>query len=209
MPFATRVWFAWVCFFRTLFDGDFAARAFLVKDALPALPPPEKPARAAVSPPSTKPPQEPTEPSPSPQSASQPAPESPPPPLTQTDVTPALTLLALLQREGRFIDFIEQDVTTFSDADIGAAARVVHEGCRKALHQSSKITALRTEEEGTTVTITENETKADVKLLGNLTGKPPYRGKLEHRGWRVKDLVLPVPTKHNDASVVAPAEVSL
>ncbi len=45
----------------------------------------------------------------------------------------ALQLLTLLQQEGRFVDFLEENVTAYSDADIGGAARVVHEGCRKVI----------------------------------------------------------------------------
>ncbi len=210
LPFSTRLWFAWVCLFRVLFDGAFAARAFAVQDGMPALPPAEKdrapePAPApkaaepkpdaAPKPPETKP------------AATAPAPKPPEP--SKPDATPALQLLALLQREGRFVDFLQQDVAGFSDADVGAAARVVHEGCRKALRQHAKISAVRAEEEGASVTIAEGYDAQEVKLIGNVSGKPPYKGKLQHRGWRVSDLVVPVPTKDHDASVVAPAEVEL
>ncbi len=203
LPFATRLWFAWACFFRVLHDGAFAARAFTVRDAMPELPPAEKPAPESVKPPpaSVKPPP-----------AALPAPEpvkATPAEPVKPDVTAALQLLALFQREGRLIDFLEQDVASFSDADVGAAARVVHEGCRKTLRQHAKISAVRAEDEGAGVTIAEGEGAHEVKLIGNVSGKPPYKGVLRHRGWRVRDLVVPTPTKAHDATVIAPAEVEL
>lgn len=204
LPFATRLWFAWVCFFRVLFDGAFAARAFAVRDGMPALPPAEK--DRAPEPPKLTPAEAVT---PAKPAESKPAPAPKPAEPAKPDATAALQLLALLQREGRFIDFLEQDVAGFSDADVGAAARVVHEGCRKALRQHAKISAVRAEEEGASVTISDGYDAQEVKLIGNVSGKPPYTGKLQHRGWRVRDLVVPVPTKSHDATVVAPAEVEL
>ena len=121
----------------------------------------------------------------------------------------ALILLAIFQREGRFVDFLEQDVTTFSDADVGAAARVVHEGCRKALRAHARIRPVRTEEEGTRVTIAAGFAPAELKLSGNVGGSPPFTGVLRHRGWRALDLSLPVPVAGHDAEVIAPAEIEL
>lgn len=124
-------------------------------------------------------------------------------------VTPALQLLALFQREGRLVDFLEQDIATFPDADVGAAARVVHEGCRKALRQHGKVTTLRTEEEGASVTVEEGYDPRVVKLVGNVHGKAPFKGTLRHRGWRVDELRVPEPTADHDPAILAPAEVEL
>jgi hypothetical protein len=206
VPFATRLWFAWVCFFRVLFDGAFAARTFAVREAMPALPPAAKPSEDRSPPPSMKPPAKAAEPAPA--KAAEPAPAKPVEP-AKPDVTAALQLLSLFQREGRFVDFLEQDVAGFSDADVGAAARVVHEGCRKTLRQHAKIAAVRAEDEGAPVTIEGGYDAHEVKLIGNVSGKPPYKGVLRHRGWRVRDLVVPTPTKAHDATVIAPAEVEL
>jgi len=119
----------------------------------------------------------------------------------------ALQLLALLQREGRFVDFIEQDITTFGDADIGAAARLVHEGCRRALHAHGRIVSVRSEAEGAPLTLERAST--DVKLVGNVAGSAPYRGVLRHRGWRVEELALPRSIGTHDPKLVAPAELEL
>jgi Domain of unknown function (DUF2760) len=120
-----------------------------------------------------------------------------------------MQLLALLQREGRLVDFLEQDVASFSDADIGAAARVVHEGCRRALRSHATVAPVRTEDEGARVTITSDVPPDEIKLTGKVEGVPPYSGILRHRGWRVTGLVLPRAVRASDTSVVAPAEVEL
>lgn len=198
LPFSTRLWFAWVCFFRVLFDATFAARAFAART------PPELPA----APPSVRAPAPSLSEFDAPKSirsvskASEKAAPAPP-------ADPALQLLALLQRDGRFIDFLEQDIGTFPDVEVGSVARVVHEGCRKALRAHATITPIRTEEEGATVTLPEGYSPSLVKLSGKVQGAAPYKGVLRHRGWRAADLVLPVPIKGHDSTVIAPAEVEL
>ena len=125
----------------------------------------------------------------------------------EASVDSALQLLALLQREGRFVDFVQQDVAAFPDADIGAAARVVHEGCRRALSAHARVVSVRSEAEGSAVTLAQ--AIADVKLVGNVAGSAPFRGVLRHRGWRVQGLSLPKRVGAQDPEVVAPAELEL
>jgi hypothetical protein len=132
-------------------------------------------------------------------------PAPPPPPPTDA----ALQLLGLFQREGRFVDFLEQEIAAFSDGEIGAVARVVHEGCRKALHEHARLEPVRAEEEGASVTLEAGFSPAEVKLSGNVQGSAPYKGVLRHRGWRAEDLKLPVPVTGHDPAVIAPAEVEL
>lgn len=194
LPFFTRLWFAWVCYFRVLFDGAFAARAFAVQSgALPAAPEVKRLEEKA-----------PAKPAPREETPKPPKPEPKVP-----DNGAALQLLALLQREGRLVDFLEEDVASFPDADIGAAARVVHSGCRKALRDHVKLEAVRTEEEGAKVSVPEGFDPSEVKLTGNVTGKGPHEGTLRHRGWRAVDVKLPTPVEGHDARVVAQAEVEL
>lgn len=126
-----------------------------------------------------------------------------------TPVSGALALLALFQREGRLVDFLEQDVTSFSDADVGAAARLVHEGCRKALRAHATVSPVRTEPEEAAITVEEGYDPSALKLVGKVGGKPPLRGILKHAGWRVGELTLPRALDGHDATVVAPAEVEL
>ncbi len=121
----------------------------------------------------------------------------------------ALQLLGLLQRDGRLIDFLEQDIAAFSDADVGAAARVVHEGCRRALHAHAKIAPVRVEPENEPIEVSDGFRPAEIKLSGDVRGSAPYRGTLRHRGWKVTSLELPIPLADHDPSIVAPAEVEL
>lgn len=131
------------------------------------------------------------------------------PPLKEALPDSALQLLGLLQQEGRFIDFIEEDVTHFSDAEIGAAVRVVHDGCRKALHEHMTTETIREEQEGTRVTLKAGFDPTSVRLTGNVVGQPPFSGTLVHRGWRVKKITLPKLTEGHDVRVLAPAEIEL
>lgn len=194
--FATRLGFAFACFVRVLFDGAFAGRARLVRDAMPALPPAAQPKAPELSEPKT-PEREPE----------RKKPELAAPALAGN--ASALQLLALLQREGRLVDFLEQDIAAFPDADVGAAARVVHEGCRKALREHATIVALREEDEGAKVTLEAGFDASLVKLVGNVTGKGPYSGVLQHRGWKATRLELPTPVAAHDPAILAPAEVEL
>ena len=139
-----------------------------------------------------------------------PAPAAPPPaPLREAPHESALQLLGLLQREARFIDFIEEDVKAYSDADIGGAARVVHEGCRKVLREHFSLAPLRSEPEGSRITLPEGFDAAAVRVTGNVVGKAPFTGTLSHRGWRVTDTRLPQLAAGHDAAIVAQAEVEL
>ncbi len=137
-------------------------------------------------------------------------PAKPAPPLLQDSIPDsALQLLGLLQQEGRFVDFIEENMDTFSDSEIGAAARVVHAGCRKALHEHFNINPVRNEQEGTRVTLEAGFDAAAMRPTGNVSGEPPFIGTLVHRGWRATDIKLPKIAKSHDVSVLAPAEVEL
>jgi hypothetical protein len=195
LPFLTRLWFSWACFWRVLLNGAFAASAWRLAHDGPAA------ALPAASSTSSTPPAA----SPAVALDAAPAPAVVSPPTFEA----ALHLLALLQREGRLIDFLEQDVASFSDADVGAAARVVHDGCRKALRAHAKLSPVRAEEEGARVTVAAEFSPEEIKLTGNLQGTAPYAGILRHRGWRATGLTLPTAVRSFDASVLAPAEVEL
>jgi len=134
-----------------------------------------------------------------------------PEPVVLKEATPdaALQLLGLLQKEARFIDFIKEDVTTFNDADIGAAARVVHEGCNKAINEHFTLASVRTEHEGSKVTLSQGFDAAAVRLTGNIVGSAPFTGTLIHKGWQVTGIRLPKLTAGHNAAIVAPAEVEL
>lgn len=199
LPFGTRLWFAWVCFFKVLFDGVFAGRVFEARAALPEAPPPKEPDAADTGAKDAEIAKL--------QKQLEAARKAAEPKADRFE--PALQLLALLQREGRLVDFLEEDVAGAADADIGAAARVVHAGCRKALRSHVKLEPIRPEEEGTKVTLAEGFSPSEVKLTGNVEGKGPFTGALRHRGWRAASVTLPEAVAGHDARVVAQAEVEL
>ncbi|MFN4037652.1 DUF2760 domain-containing protein [Comamonas aquatica] len=123
--------------------------------------------------------------------------------------TAALQLLGLLQREARFVDFIQEDVAPYTDAEIGAAARVVHAGCRKVLGEHFTIAPVRPETEGARITLPAGFDAAAVRLTGHVVGQAPFTGTLGHRGWQVTQVQLPQLTDPQAAKVLAQAEVEL
>ena len=120
----------------------------------------------------------------------------------------ALQMLALLQRDGRLVDFVMEDLGAYPDAQIGAAARDVHAGCRKALQRYLTLSPVIEDEEGQTITVDRDVDPGAVKVVGNVAGSPPYRGVLRHRGWDAKRVELP-PLPSSARSVLAPAEVEV
>jgi len=136
-----------------------------------------------------------------------PAPE----PVILKEYTPdaALQLLGLLQKEARFIDFIKEDIATYSDADIGVAARVIHEGCNKAINEHFTLAPIRSEQEGGKITLPQGFDASSVRLTGNIVGSAPFTGTLIHKGWQVTNIRLPKLTQGHDAKILAAAEVEL
>lgn len=186
LPFFARLGLSWGCGLRALFDGAFAARLLAFSKA---------PERLLESPAAAAPP--------APDMPAKTAARSEPPKLEA-----ALQLLGLLQREGRLVDFLQQDISAFPDADVGAAARVVHEGCRRALRAHANVVSVRSEAEGAPITVAERDL-GELKLIGNVSGSAPYSGVLRHRGWRVESFKLPTRVGNQDLAIVAPAEVEL
>lgn len=181
VSFFARIWLSFVMYWKVLFDGQFAAQVLRLSKGLPA--------------PKAEP-----EPTPAPRAE---------PLVREASTDAALQLLALLQREGRFVDFIEEDVASFSDAEIGAAARVVHEGCRKAIREHVKLEAVRSEQEGARLEVPKGFDAGSIRLSGNVVGEPPFKGVLRHRGWRAAEVHLPKLAVGHDVRVIAAAEVEL
>lgn len=138
-----------------------------------------------------------------------PAPAPEPVVLKETTPDAALQLLSLLQSQARFIDFIKEDIKGFSDADIGIAARVVHEGCNKAINEHFTLTPVRTEAEGGMITLPKGFDATSIRLTGNIVGEAPFSGTLIHKGWQATNVRLPKLTHGHNANIIAPAEVEL
>ncbi|MBP0639145.1 DUF2760 domain-containing protein [Cupriavidus sp. AcVe19-6a] len=135
------------------------------------------------------------------------APEAPT--LKEASPVAALQLLGLLQRDARFVDFVEEDIARYSDAEIGAAARLVHDGCRAVLREHFTIRPVREEAEGSRVTVADGFDATAIRLTGNVVGSAPFHGSISHRGWKVEEVRLPRVAERHDATVIAPAEVEL
>ncbi len=136
-------------------------------------------------------------PSPAPPSPAKPSPE------------PAIQMLAALQREGRLIDFLQEDISSYEDGQIGAAVRNIHSGCRAALQEHLDLQPVFREQEGSAVTIPAGFDSRAVRLTGNVAGNPPFRGILRHRGWQAERVRLPQMAEDKNRWILAPAEVEI
>jgi hypothetical protein len=149
-------------------------------------------------------PQAPAEPTPAPASA--PAPAAPAP-SARSD---ALTLLAVLQREGRLIDFLKEPIAGYDDTQVGAAVRDIHRDCAAALDRIFALIPLIDQPDGSPMEVPAGFDAARFRLSGHVSGQPPYRGRLRHPGWQASKLELPRWTgSGTSANIVAPAEVEL
>lgn len=194
LSFFARFWLAFVCFWRILFNRPFAQAVLPVREADKAGQLPAGAAPAGLPAPK---PAEPVKP---------PAPAAPPP---EREHASALQLLSMLQREGRFIDFLQEDVAPFPDADVGAAARIVHEGCRKVVRQYLALEPVLAQAEGDRVNVPTGFDAQRIRLTGNVAGQPPYSGALKHHGWVTTAVKFPSTSPAMDPRVLAPAEVEL
>ena len=121
----------------------------------------------------------------------------------------AVQILALLQRDGRLVDFLEEDVSSYPDGQLGAAVRSIHSSCRQVLERYVKLEPVLSSEEDHPVTVPVGFDPAAIKLVGSVTGQAPIHGLLRHRGWRVSQVNLPSLPQGSGRAIVAPAEVEV
>lgn len=172
-------------FFRTLFDASLAEQVarMLSGQALPVPAPVDKPAAAAP-------------------------PLAPSLPLSAQ--SEALTLLAALQREGRLLDFLKEDLANYSDEQIGAAVREVHRDSGKVLDRFFVVKPVIVAEEGSPVDVPADFDAGRFRLSGKVSGAGPYRGTLRHHGWEAGKCDVPTYTGSKaSANIIAPAEVEI
>ena len=201
-PLAMHPWLALLCFFRLLFGRQLPPEAAKFLPApTPALPPAAGEPKPAATVRASDARED--------RRDDKPKDDKPRTSSAQQQREGALAFLSLLQREARFVDFVRDSVDGASDADIGAAAREVHRGCRKVLDQYLAIEPVMPGAEEEKVAVPKGFDPAEVRLIGEAKGEPPYRGTLRHHGWRVVDAKLPQLAEGIDRSVIAPAEVEL
>jgi hypothetical protein len=209
----SRLFLAFLCFLRILFGKTLppGAMKFLPETTTPApgSGPAGKALPAPAGPPETRPATRPAEARPESARPAPPPEDRPRVSAAQQHRDGALALLALLQREGRLVDFLLEPLDGFSDADIGAASRDVHRGCRKVLDQHLTLEPVMPGSEEARVSVPAGFDPAEIRLIGEARGEPPFRGTLRHHGWRVVDARLPALADSVDRTVIAPAEVEL
>jgi hypothetical protein len=204
-----RFLLAFACFFRLLFTGKLPARAvaYLPPEAKAELAAP--PDEAAAEPVGAR-----TMPLDIDQLVDVKPARPEPPAVKKTDLAAnhregALALLGLLQREGRLVDFLREPLDGHADADIGAAVRDIHRGCKKVIDDHFVFEAVMPGEEDEAVKVPAGFDPGEVRLIGEIKGEPPFQGVLRHHGWRVTEVKFPTLTDGVDRHVVAPAEVEV
>jgi hypothetical protein len=120
-----------------------------------------------------------------------------------------LHLLSVMQTEGRLLDFLNEDLEQYEDSQIGAAARGVHDRCRAALSRYVTLQPLSGQGEGEKISVPAGFDPGAYRLSGNVTGDPPFSGKLVHRGWRAGKLNIPGFAFSGDPEIIAPVEVNV
>jgi hypothetical protein len=142
---------------------------------------------------------------------------APSPPASTTSViqrkttqSEAITLLATLQREARLVDFLQENLSGYSDEQVGAAVREIHRESARVLDRYFKIRSVLNEEEGAAVHVPAGFDAGRYRLTGKLTGTAPFHGTLRHPGWEVTQSELPeFSGSESAAKTIAPAEVEI
>jgi hypothetical protein len=120
----------------------------------------------------------------------------------------ALQMLAILQRDSRLIDFLMEDITSYSDDQIGAAVRELHDQCRDSVGRYVTLQPVIDGVEGTFAKAPGTDPNV-VKFVGNVPAKPPSGGTLRHKGWRAAKVDLPAVAARQDVTIIAPAEIEI
>jgi hypothetical protein len=144
-------------------------------------------------------------------SSAEPARPAPEPPQASRADAEIVHFLAMLQEKGRLVDFLMDDINAYNDAQVGAAARVVHAGCKVVLQEHFTINPVRTEQEGSTVQVPVGYSADEYRLVGKIAGSAPFSGVLVHRGWKTGMVKLPqlLLGAAGALPAIAPAEVEV
>ena len=117
--------------------------------------------------------------------------------------------LSILQRDGRLLDFFDEDLSQYEDEQIGAAVRSIQEDCKKTIKKYIDAKPVLESEEGDIVKIDPGFDIDAIKLVGNVSGEPPFEGVLKHRGWKAGKKELPKLSDIQDSGIIIPAEVEI
>ncbi len=117
--------------------------------------------------------------------------------------------LSVLQREGRLLDFFDEDLSNYEDGQIGAAVRSIQEDCKKTIKKYIDLKPVISGDEGDSITIDEGFDIDAIKLVGNVSGKPPFQGIIKHPGWKAGKKDVPKLSDIQDPGIMTPAEVEI
>jgi len=131
-----------------------------------------------------------------------------PPPPPKRSAEP-IRLLGILQREARLLDFLMENIQQYQDDQIGASVRDIHAKAQAALKKHVTLEPVLPNQEGSAVTVQAGFDPSAIRLVGNVTGNPPFKGTLQHAGWRVMSIDVPKPVEGQDDFVLMPAEVEM
>jgi len=120
----------------------------------------------------------------------------------------ALQILGILQRDSRLVDFLMEDIAAYSDDQVGAAVRELHDQCRDSMRRYLDLEPVIDGVEGTFVKAPSADPN-QVKFLGNVPAGKPSGGTLRHKGWRAAKVNLPPVAGGQDVAVIAPAEIEI
>lgn len=120
-----------------------------------------------------------------------------------------LHFISVLQREGRLLDFFAEELSAYDDEQIGAAVRSIQEDCKKSVNKYLSPVPVIDKEEGDVVEVESGFDPNAIKLTGNVSGEPPFKGVLRHRGWKAAKNEVPKLSDVQDTSIIAPAEVEV
>ncbi|WP_440683762.1 DUF2760 domain-containing protein [Cysteiniphilum halobium] len=121
----------------------------------------------------------------------------------------AKQLLSILQKKGRLLDFLAQNLDHYDNEQVANVARVVHDQCKKALESYCTLTPIYHDQENHEITLEGNYDKYSVELTGNVAHSTRFKGKLIHQGWKVEKMHLPKVAKEANLDILQPAEVEV
>jgi len=117
--------------------------------------------------------------------------------------------LSVLQREGRLLDFFDEDLGRYEDAQIGAAVRSIQEDCKRAVKKYIDPRPVVDSDEGQPITIPAGFDMDAITLVGHVTGDPPFEGIVKHPGWKAGKKEIPKLSDIQDPTIITPAEIQI
>ncbi len=120
-----------------------------------------------------------------------------------------LHLMSVLQREGRLLDFFSENLDDYEDDQIGAAVRSIHDNCGKTMKKYLTYKPVVNAEEEDEYAVQPGFDPGAIKLTGNVTGEPPFKGVVRHRGWMASKMELPTLSEGRNPDIISPAEIEI